>query len=296
MSHFSVMVISRIGEDLEKQLEKYNENLSVDRYVRHTKEELIQSERSQIEMFKNTTYSKYLEDPIEYEKNHTNPNHIEWIKNFPNRLRATDEELYENAIQYYEEHEIGPNGEIYSTYNPDSKWDWYQVGGRFAGALLVKEGIKPLAPNFSWGWDEDEIEETLRSNCTDIALVGTIDFSKIHRTKEKYDDAIRFWEVVVEGRSPKNEKEKEIVKFNFYKPEFYSNRYKTKENYAECISSFYTWAVVKDGEWYEQGEMGMFAMSDETDDEAVDWQLNFYDRFIKALPEDYVITIVDCHI
>jgi hypothetical protein len=56
------------------------------------------------------------------------------------------------------------------------------------------------------------------------------------------------------------------------------------------------WAVVKDGVWYEKGKMGMFAMSDETDDEAVDWDLNFFDRFIKDLPEDTVITVVDCHI
>jgi hypothetical protein len=291
------MVISKIDDDLEKQLEKYNENLRVDQYVSQTREELIADKRSQHQMIKETSYAKYLSDPEEYERSCTNQNHLNWIKNeFPKILEMSDDELYQEAIKYYSEEEIGPNGEIYSTYNPDSKWDWYEIGGRFAGALPVKEGITPITPNFSWGWDEDEIEETLNANCTDIALVGTIDFSKIHRTSEKYKDAIKFWEVIVEGRAPKNKEEKEMVKFSFYKPDFYINRYRTKEKYAECVSSFYTWAVVKDGVWHEQGEMGMFAMSNETDDEAVDWQLNFYDRFIKDLPEDYLITIVDCHI
>ena len=34
------------------------------------------------------------------------------------------------------------------------KWDWYEVGGRFAGRLVLKEGVKPMQPvHFSWGWE-----------------------------------------------------------------------------------------------------------------------------------------------
>ena len=28
----------------------------------------------------------------------------------------------------------------YSTYNPDSKWDWYSVGGRWANSIKTKDG------------------------------------------------------------------------------------------------------------------------------------------------------------
>jgi hypothetical protein len=42
--------------------------------------------------------------------------------------------------------------------------------------------------------------------------------------------------------------------------------------------------------------MGWWAMSSETNDEAVDWEMNFFDRFIKDLPEDTLLTVVDCHI
>jgi hypothetical protein len=28
----------------------------------------------------------------------------------------------------------------WSTYNSDSKWDWYTVGGRWAGLLKLKKG------------------------------------------------------------------------------------------------------------------------------------------------------------
>jgi hypothetical protein len=44
------------------------------------------------------------------------------------------------------------------------------------------------------------------------------------------------------------------------------------------------------------GWMGFWAMSNETDDEALDWELNMFDRFIKDLPVDTRITVVDCHI
>ena len=33
---------------------------------------------------------------------------------------------------------IGDNGELYSTYNPNSKWDWYKVGGRWSKILKTK--------------------------------------------------------------------------------------------------------------------------------------------------------------
>lgn len=50
----------------------------------------------------------------------------------------------------------------YSTYNPNSQWDWYEIGGRWAGRLQLKEGAEPLAPiNFSWGWGAPDKQKVL---------------------------------------------------------------------------------------------------------------------------------------
>jgi hypothetical protein len=130
----------------------------------------------------------------------------------------------------------------------------------------------------------------------DVASKGSIDWDAMHGTKEAYDKAIRFWEMKVEGAEPKTEAEEEELKWDWYREGYYEDRYKNKETYAKCMSNFTMWAVVKDGKWYEKGSMGMFAASDETHDEAVDWELNFYDRFIKDLPQDMLLTVVDCHI
>ena len=296
MSHFAIIVI---GNDLEGQLAKFDESIEMPEYVKLTKEGLIAKQKKEIEEYKNGTYAEYLADPIKYaEECINNENHLKYVsESFPKKLTMTDEELYQEAIKHCEPEELGPNGELLSTYNPDSKWDWYQVGGRYAGRIVVKDGIEIDEPSFSWGWDADSINKVIsEGNKTDSAYKKDIDFSKMHRTEEDYNDAMRYWELVVEGDTPKNEDEENIIKWSFYKPEFYVERYKDKETYAECRSSFSMWAVVKDGVWYEKGKMGMFAMSDETHDEALDWELNFYDRFIKPLSDDTLITVVDCHI
>lgn len=295
MSHFALLVV---GDNIDEQLEKFDENLETPRYVKYTKEQLIAKERKEIEEYKNGTYAKYLADPEAYAADCTNENHLEYLKNeFPKKLEWTDEELYAHGIRYYDEDEIGPDGEVYSTYNPNSKWDWYQIGGRYAGRLILKEGVeKEAEPEFSWGWDAKAMEEVLQEPRVDTALVGDIDWDKMHNVQSKYDAAIRFWEMKVEGAEPTTDEEKEQLKWDWYKPEFYTERYKNKETFAKSRSCFTMWAVVKDGEWFEKGKMGFWAMSSETDDEALDWELNMYDRFIKDLPADTRITVVDCHI
>lgn len=60
---------------------------------------------------------------------------------------------------------------------------------------------------------------------------------------------------------------------------------------APALSAF---AVVKDGRWYERGEMGWFAcVSNEKT--AADWRSEV-DTMIVGLPADAWLTVVDCHI
>lgn len=57
-------------------------------------------------------------------------------------------------------------------------------------------------------------------------------------------------------------------------------------------SSIITFALLKDGKWYERGNMGWWAsVSNENDD----WNSEFYKMF-NELDDEELITIVDCHI
>lgn len=55
-----------------------------------------------------------------------------------------------------------------------------------------------------------------------------------------------------------------------------------------------TFAVIKDGEWYERGEMGWWAcVSNEKAEE--EWE-NEFRKLLEGLPDDTLISIYDCHI
>ena len=66
----------------------------------------------------------------------------------------------------------------------------------------------------------------------------------------------------------------------------------TKEEYVTKHSKFSTFALLKDGEWYAKGEMGWWAA---VADEKEDWQ-DELTKLISELPEDTLLTVVDCHI
>lgn len=292
MSHYAVLVI---GKNVKSKLAKFDENLEVKRYVENTKQQLIEKGRKEIEEYAKGTYAEYLADPVEYALKHNNVEHVRYLKNeFPKKLEWSDEEVYQDQIDCEEEENIGEKGEVYSTRNPNSKWDWYTIGGRYRDRFVMKQGCigkkgEGLDDHAGW-YAPSEV------NCADIAVKGDIDWSKTHQVKSDYDKAIRFWEMKIEGAEPKTDEEKETIKWDWYKPEYYTDKYKTKETYATAMSNFTMWAIVIDGKWYEKGGMGWFGLSDEEAEVGLKWELEFYDRFIKDLPDDTLLTVVDCHI
>ena len=146
-------------------------------------------------------------------------------------------------------------------------------------------------PNFSWGWDQDEKskkwkQDVLSQPLTDRARKCDIDWDVMNNDEESARNAEMTWDLHVEGREPVTDEEKAFMKENhlFYKTSWYLERYKTKENYVNCSKRFKAYVVVtKDGQWLEKYE------------NELDWDLNFYERFIKPLDDNEIITIVDCH-
>ena len=142
MSHFTVYVFSK-DRDVEELLAPYNEELVVAPYIKYTKEQAIAKIRNNIEKFKNNYYAEYLKDPIAYKEKCTNESHINYIENeFPKKLNWTDEECYQEMRSWYDDDDdlVDANGNIWDTYNPNSKWDWYTEGGRWNGCLKTKDG------------------------------------------------------------------------------------------------------------------------------------------------------------
>jgi hypothetical protein len=275
MSHFTAAVFMDSDEgSIEELLAPYDEDISAAPYVRHTKAELIRQAKEQLQMVVIGSYAKWRQDPAAYEADtRHNPAHLEYLKSVPEQQTWSDEQFYRQAIQSYEPDEIAEDGGILSTYNPSSKWDWYEIGGRWQGLLMLKEGAEGFRGNSGL--------MTKMTDHYDAAYVQDIDFEAMHQRNAAklipYDEA---------------------MKKSLYKPEYWREKYPTADEYARAQTQFYTYAVITpDGVWHESGEMGWWGMSSATPNDERTWRANYYDRFTKpALEHNWYLTIVDCHI
>ena len=158
------------------------------------------------------------------------------------------------------------NGNIYTTYNPQSKWDWYEVGGRWDGDLLVN------------------------GKHLNSARIGEIDFSL---DEDVYNKSLRFWDVAI-SHEPAELNE---IYLPFFGEQYYLDYYGDRETYARRQATFTTHAVITpDGKWHERGKTYWFGLSGETPDEGADWDEHYLERFIKNADPKLMMTIVDCHI
>lgn len=264
MSHFSVAVFTDGKKSVDELLAPYDENITVSPYVQVSRQQIIDKAFN-----RKKEYSQHLQENKEIP---------EWVQQYLDA--ETDDELYQ--CEYDEDYSYDAQGNQLSTYNPNSKWDWWSIGGRWNGLLKASKGEHGegglLTPNRKLPGKYD------------IAKVSDIDFSP---DQNAYTKALRWWEVVVEAL-PLNSNEKKEDFFNYYKIEYLKEKYKTKEAYAKCQSSFNTFAVVlPDGKWYEKGKMGWWAC---VSDEENEWDLKYKERFIDTANPEWTLTIVDCHI
>lgn len=304
MSHFTVGVITKgkpTIEDIDKALAPYSESIDVEVFT--SKEDIIKKEKQEIQKYKESIYAEFLADPIKYKERYPNPVHLNYIENeFPKKLEWTDEEIYQDAIKYEDSENIMEDGSIRSTYNPNSKWDWYQIGGRWAGSIKVlkdsvsgKEmtrGASSLIHGMNGGFDNYTTVDS-EVVCVDSARIKDI----IQRDTANIEKLKRKWELIVEKQDPINEDEQKILEFNLYKPEYFVEKYGTKERYIDLESQFTTYAVLdKNGVWHESGQMGWFGVTSASPDEEVAFKENYKKFVFDNAEEDDWLTVVDCHI
>ena len=280
MSHYTVAVITDKLNKIGEMLAPYSENMEVEPYVDETKEAIINSAKERKERV--LQRKEKGEELDKYDIEYLNAN--------------TDEELYK--LQIYEDESYDKNGNHLTTYNPNSKWDWYEIGGRWNKILLVKEEVKDIEEGTpSWG-NLDSINKKAPEGFKWVtgAKIKDIEFEKAIEFNNTYNKSIRFWELYVEGQKPQNEEEKEMIKWEIYRKEYYIERYETKENYAKINSIFTTWALLDEKGWHEKGEMGWFAIANDTKDSELLFIEKFTETIQKPENQDKYLVIVDCHI
>lgn len=97
--------------------------------------------------------------------------------------------------------------------NPNAKWDWFEVGGRWSGRLRLKNGER-----------------------ADSALLCDIDTGF---SIAAYNNALTYWNDVMQNKA-------------FESPEFMLSHYLTNDIYAALRGMFYfNYVVDADGKWHE---------------------------------------------
>lgn len=163
--------------------------------------------------------------------------------------------------------------------NPKAKWDWYLIGGRWTGFYDLKLRAK-------------EGQVGTPGLMTPLATVGLVDQAR----KRDID-----WEKMkarVAERAATNwdELHKDANEAKALAWLYEIKAEDTKESYVErmCKNPGSTFALLKDGMWYERGKMGWWcAVSDEKGE--CDWGSEF-EALMDEIPDDAVLTVVDCHI
>lgn len=284
MSHYTVAVFTKPGgKTVEELLEPFDEITEVAPYVYQTKQEIIDEIREEIKKLR-ADMKAYAEDSEAYLKKYrvywltdenVNPRQLkEYYAKKLSKENLTDEEIYKDYREQFDDESYNENGDILSTYNPNSKWDWWCVGGRWSGLLRVKDENGNIT-------DDDE------------GKIKNIDFSP---STEETAEHERWWDVVI-GGAPLEEGED---KFSFLlwgkTKEEIIETYGTKENYVAEKCKFRTYALLTpEGEWFEPGKMGWWALTTETPESRKDYN-KFFDDFLAKADPEWTLTIVDCHI
>lgn len=159
MSHYLVLVV---GDNVEEQLAPYDENLKVKPFLN---EEMKPAKI--IEAIKRAIKKKYYEDETEILQR--------WIdfyeeKGWEALMKKHRHYINKVFMESWYGELIAPDGKVYSTYNKNAKWDWYQIGGRWADCLRLKrrepteediEKIEAIGLTFE---EVEKIAEKIKNN------------------------------------------------------------------------------------------------------------------------------------
>lgn len=329
MSHFSLIVI---GEDYEKQLEPFWELDLNEQELKNDPRSVFEIEILASEVPERA--KKCIEDlkenlQREKEKITKLDPTTEKHRDAHIRLDKQELELIENQYLYsngqwgiivqdwygYTPDEYGNYGYY---HNPNAKWDWYQMGGRWSKFFKLKEGkyglLGPDAIITYNGW-------------ADQAFVSEIDWEGMMETAElkanqEYD---RFEEVTKGITPPKRWSEflevcGDVDNIDYARTAYGDHpwvkalRQANLEPFLGDAHDYYKidrgghaafvrcktqgviapFAILKDGDWFQKGEMGWWGIV--SDEKVEDKWIDEACTLLMTLPGDTLLTIVDCHI
>lgn len=353
MSHFTVLVI---GDDPEKQLAPYHEfectgdnNEYVqnvietgdarEEYESATRDYLVAPDGTEYNAYDSRFYVEKKGDGILPERVRVIPegyvlkedvpvkdkeSFSTWAMDYYGREVVKSGELPdtdgEHKYGWIEVNEAGEVTEIVRRTNPNAKWDWYLLGGRWTGFFKMKEHQQGQVgrPGIMTEQAEEGRADASLKRYIDIegmrdeaAAKARAQYRRFH---ELVGDAPRpaEWDAfrakveskdltIDEARKLYHEQPALVAlakdpERRFFFLDDISKFYETEDQFAQRArdKALMTFAIVKDGKWYERGEMGWWGCVSDEKDENV-WEAEFA-SLIDSVPDDTLLSVFDCHI
>lgn len=178
MSHFTGLVVMTPHymkeHTLEDSLEKYNEGIE---YPEYSRGEVTDFEKAQFLAFycankEQIRYPIYGNEEQEKQKIAES-----FFEKHPDLLSQFDDLYIKFGYDWNDNRWRKDTGkwEDYTTYNPNSKWDWYEVGGRWGGCLKTKNGkFVDECMLDELDWNEEKNEDTkfhYHKSCVPFAII-----------------------------------------------------------------------------------------------------------------------------
>jgi len=164
--------------------------------------------------------------------------------------------------------------------NPNAKWDWFQLGGRWRGYFKLKlnSGVDTTLGEMGSFGNESKYD-------ADQAVKKDIDFYNMRIGN--FEEASRLWEEAWKNYPEEDKSVRRYLEYGITKED-------TKESYLKRQTSIATHAVLMDGKWYQRGEMGWWGhISNEKDLDV--WEKEF-NELLDNLPDDTLLSVYDLHI
>jgi len=195
-------------------------------------------------------------------------------------------------------------------HNPNSKWDWFTIGGRWSGKLILKDGSTAnyaSVGDIDWeAMKKDDINKVwlswkkYLSTChplhilwyTGIGSMFTIIYRPLLKVKRSWAFKLRdaFWKIEKKMPRPKG------VDWHGADPDMGMN-ISCGEMPWTCYTRRtgpYTWGMVtSNGQWLEKATMGWFGCS--YNDQGRRFRKAYF-KELESLSDDQMVYVVDCHI
>lgn len=248
-----------IGDNHEELIKKYSADTKVESHVKCRLDDAGKLHKSFLKLIKSILDSKELKLTESQRENYR-----ELYINIKGMSDFEYYQYYTKGCMYDEK-----TGDALTDENPEAH---YRAERCYEQRLRSHNEEGPFSNPF---W----LNDATRSYS---ARLNDICWKRIHLYDKECDIYRRAWEIVVEGDEPKTEQENRI-KVNMEGKLGYFLNFKDKEEYVRHSCSFWCYGIITDKGYNEV----TYDISDK------DWVSNFYDKYIKPLKGNPLLTIYE---